>query len=204
MTKRLRSTNPYMRVDVFPNRVVTYYSEGPICSVEAILSEYDSSNCTVVVTDLSGKKVTWSSTEIYFTAFIMYGISISKDGRFIFAQQNMNGLKCFELLSGKPVWKTKTRAEISHVFVRENAICCSKSRNEIVLFDIKTGNELLSRKVAYDNRFDVLNDKFILNHSFSGRWEVIDADTLETTETVSQHELDKDPQKLFLRLYNME
>ena len=205
MKKRLRSANPYMSVETASCKVVTYYSEGPITSVEAILSNQDGKNdmVTVTVTDKNGKKHIWSSEDVYFTAFVMYGISISKDGRFLFAQQDMNGLKCLDLHSGKLIWKTKTRAEISHIFVRENAICCSKSKNEILLFDIETGEVLLSRKAAYDNRFEVLTDKYILLSSSSKCWEVIDGDTLGTVETIEQREFDKDPKKMYQRLYNM-
>lgn len=204
MAKRLRSTNPYMSVEVAPNTVITYYSQGPVSSVEVIQSEYDKKACTVTVTYVSGEKHTWTTTDIYLTALIMYGISISKDGRLLFAQQDMNGLKCMDLLSGALIWRTKTRAEISHVFVRDNAICCSKSRNEILLYDIETGEALLSRKAVYDNRFDVLNDRFILIHTNSKRLEVVDADSLETAEIIEQSEFDKDPQKMWQRLYNME
>ena len=204
MSKKLRSANPYMSVDVAPYTVITYYTQGPVSSVEAILSDYDNKTCTVTVTTSIGEKHTWASTDIYFTAFIMYGISISKDGRFLFAQQDMNGLKCLDLISGKLIWKTKTRAEISHVFVRDNAICCSKSRNEILLYDIETGELLLSRKASYDNRFDVLNDKFILIRTSSKLLEVVDADTLETSEIIEQCEFDKDPQMILQKLYGME
>ena len=204
MSKKLRSANPYMSVEVTPYTVITYYSQGPVTSVKAILSEYDNKTCTVTVSTSIGETHIWSSTDIYFTAFIMYGISVSKDGRFLFAQQDMNGLKCLDLLSGKLIWKTKTHAEISHVFVRDNAICCSKSRNEILLYDIETGELLLSRKASYDNRFDVLNDKFIMIRTSSKCLEVIDADTLETAEIIEQSEFDKDPQKMLQKLYNME
>ena len=198
MRERIRSGNTYMCLERFSNRIIAYYSQGEILSIEVINGAF----CRVTVTYKNGELFNWESNKIYYVALCMYGIAISKDGKYFFAQQDMNGLICLDLKNGNAVWKTKSKAEISHIFVCNKTLCCSKSRNEIQLIDISNGTVIISHKCSFDNRFEVLNEKMILNHSYAKKWEVLNPETLKIVETITQKELDNDQNKdIWKRLY---
>lgn len=198
MRERIRSGNTYMCLERFSNRIIAYYSQGEVLSIEVINGAF----CQVTVTYKNGELFNWESNKIYYVALCMYGIAISKDGKYFFAQQDMNGLICLDLKNGNVVWKTKSKAEISHIFVCNKTLCCSKSRNEIQLIDISNGIVIISHKCTFDNRFEVLNEKMILNHSYAKKWEVLNPESLKVVETITQKELDNDQNKdIWKRLY---
>lgn len=190
-----------MCLEKFSNKIMAYYSQGEVSSIEVALLTNDAV-CGVTVTYRSGELCNWKSNKIYFVALCVYGIAISRDGKYFFAQQDMNGLVCLDLKNGDVVWKTKSKAEISHIFVCNKTLCCSKSRNEIQLIDILNGTVIISHKVSFDNRFEVLSENRILNHSYAKKWEVINPETLDVIETITQKELDQDFNKdIWKRLY---
>lgn len=200
MEGRVRSGNLYMNIRTSPNRVTATYTEGRIRQVEAISLENGS--CQIEIKTADAQTWQWNSDLIYFTAFLMYGIAVSKDGKYLFAQQYTNGLICLDIQSGARVWKTRSKAEISHILVGERTLCCAKSRNAIQLIDIDTGEVRAERRTPYDNRFDVLSENTIFNHSRAGVWEVISVETLEVLESIPQKALEKDYDRLILkRLY---
>lgn len=190
-----RTSNLYMNVEVFPGKVYCTYSIGKIKRVEVETVDRDS--------DLSAVRVfaddeiySWQTNNVYVVGYMMYGIPVSKDGRYIFAQQNMRGLYCLDAKTGKIVWKTKSKAEIAYVVVGERYLCVSKSRNEIQLIDIETGEAVKSHHTPFDNRFEVLRDDIILNHTRGRFWEIICCDDLEVLETIRDDELRKNRQQI--------
>lgn len=189
MKEKIYYCNPHMTLEWFPNKAITYYSKGPIEKVQCT-KQSDEYDCLCTLSVYSGENVwEWSSRKLYLTGFIMYGIPISLDGSKLFAPQSNGGLICYELITGKILWKTKSKAEYSHIFVNPNTICCAKSRNEIQLIDIETGEVIKSHKTPFDNRFEVLSDDYILNHTRSKWWEVLSPHTLETVQTIGDKEL---------------
>ena len=173
-------SNTYMKIENSPGRVVTTYSKGKIKRVKV---DKINDKCTLVniVTDAEYK---WETDKVYLVGYMMYGIPVSQDGRYIFAQQDMRGLLCLEARTGNLVWKTKSRAEYSHVLVGEQFLCCSKGKNEIQLIDIENGNVIQTHKTPFDNRFEVLTDDVILNHTCAKFWEVLSVKTLDVLQTI--------------------
>ena len=134
--------------------------------------------------EYNGEIYSWQTSNIYLVGYIMYGIPVSHDGRFVFAQQDMKGMLCLDAKDGHVVWKTQSRAEYSHVLVGDTHLCCSKSRNEIQLINIENGSVIQTYRTPFDNRFEVLTDDIILNHTRSKSWEVLSSKTLDVLQTI--------------------
>ena len=188
------NTNTYMRIETSSRRIVAFYSEGVIRKVD--VCSLEDGLCSVEVST-AGEVYRWQNEHIFFVAFLMYGIPVSKDGRFLFAQQNMRGLMCLDATNGNLVWKTKSKAEFSHVLVCDGFLCCSKSRDEIVRIDIASGEVLQAYRTPFDNRFEVLTDQIILNHTRAKEWEVLSVDGFAVLECISDEDLLKDKRALW-------
>ena len=185
MKERVES-NTYMCIETFPRRVVATYSKGKIQKVDVRIDEEGVSSVTVL--SVEGEFL-WTTDKIFIVAYMMFGIPVSQDGKYLFAQQDRRGMICFEAMTGKVVWKTKSKAEISHVLVRKDHLCCSKARDEIQLIDIESGEILKSYRTPFDNRFKVLSDDIIFNHTRAKSWEVLSAENLEIIETILDSEI---------------
>lgn len=179
-------SNTYMKLETFPSRVMATYTEGKIQKVN-ITGEFGKPSLVEIF--LNDEIYSWQSSDIYKVGYMMYGIPVSKDGRFIFAQQDMKGLLCLDTKDGHVIWKTQSKAEYSHVLVCNTHLCCAKSKNEIQLIDIESGNVIKSYKTPFDNRFEVITDRFIVNHTKSKSWEVLSSETLDVVQEI--------PDKLF-------
>ena len=83
----------------------------------------------------------------------------------------------------------------------EETLCCAKSRTSIVLYDINTGRQLAERKTPFDNRFTVLTEGAIFNHTSARTWEVLDPRTLAVLEEVRDANLMKDTGTIYRRLF---
>lgn len=70
-----------------------------------------------------------------------------------------------------------------------------------MLCDIGTGKQLAERKTPFDNRFTVLTEGAIFNHSSARVWEVLDPRTLEVLEEVRDADLRKDTGTIYRRLF---
>lgn len=178
------STNQYMRMSLSPGKVVCVYDFGTITKVEAETLNFDLNLTKVQVFTNNGEIYSWQTSNIYLVGYIMYGIPVSHDGRFVFAQQDMKGMLCLDAKDGHVVWKTQSRAEYSHVLVGDTHLCCSKSRNEIQLINIENGSVIQTYRTPFDNRFEVLTDDIILNHTRSKSWEVLSSKTLDVLQTI--------------------
>ena len=179
-------SNTYMCVETFDRRVVATYSKGKIQKVDVRIDE--EGVAFVTVSSVEGEFL-WTTDKIFIVAYMRFGIPVSQDGKYLFAQQDRRGMICFEAKTGKVVWKTKSKAEIAHVLVRKDHLCCSKARDEIQLIDIESGEILKSYRTPFDNRFKVLSDDIIFNHTRAKSWEVISAENLEIIETILDCEI---------------
>lgn len=190
MCERVSSGNPYQYLERSSGRVVAHYTAGEVAAVE-IETAPGRRSCDVLARYRNGEHFRWNSDTLYFSAFCLYGISISADGKFLFAQQERGGLMGLDLRTGGAVWKTKSKAAYTHLFVNRETVCCAKGKDEIQLIDIRTGKTLVSHKVSCSNRFETLDEKRIINQSFSRRWEVLDPATLAVLESISLRDVDR-------------
>lgn len=197
--RRLSTCNTYIQIEEAPRLVKAFYSYGIHKSVEITLTEDES--CHVEVLEQNGERFRWSAKRMYFVGHQMYGISLTPMGYRLFAQQDTGGMICYDLRSGEALWRLPTRAEISCLFVGEETLCCAKSRTSIVLYDIGTGEQLAERKTPFDNRFTVLTEGAIFNHTGARTWEVLDPRTLAVLEAVRDADLRKDTGTIYRRLF---
>lgn len=186
--ERRDTCNTYMNIETSPGKVECTYTIGEIKKIEVTTPDYNT-NVSYVNVFVKNDIYSWQTNNIYLVGYMMYGVPVSKDGQYLFAQQDMRGLYCLNAKTGEIVWKTKSKAEISHVLVLDKHLCCSKGRDEIQLIDIHSGEVVNSYKTPYDNRFEVINDEYILNHTRSKCWEIISSKTLEIVRSISDKEL---------------
>lgn len=182
-----RNCNAYTHVAVDSGKVECTYDVGKINRIIVQRCDFDADLSSVQVF-MDNETYTWQTKYMYLVGYLMYGIPVSQDGRYVFAQQDMCGLYCLDAKTGNVIWKTKSKAEISHVLVLERHLCCSKSYDEIQLVDIETGNVIKTYRTPFDNRFEVLTDDYILNHTRSKLWEVISSHTLEVEQSFTDKE----------------
>ena len=89
----------YLWVDLNLNNVTIYYADGSVAS--------------------------W--TNRLFDAYItQFGISISADGDYIFAQTWENGLYCISSRTGEKIWRTQSKAAVKNIYVNSNTICINR------------------------------------------------------------------------------
>ena len=190
LCERVSSGNTYLYLERYPNRVIAHYTAGEVAAVE-VESSPNQRCCDVLVRYRSGEHFRWGSELVSLSAFSLYGIAISADGAFLFAQQDRGSLMCLELRTGGVVWKTKSKSVYSHIYVNRDTICWAKGKGEIQLIEIASGKVLVSHKVSCSNRFEVLDENTIINQSFSKRWEVLNPATLEVVESISLRDVDQ-------------
>ena len=186
--EQLTCSNTYMRIGGdAPGMITAVYDVGKIHRV-TVENLHDENDLSHVEIEREDKRYVWDTRHIYRVGYIMYGIPVSQDGRFLFAQQNMRGLYCLDAETGLLVWKTKSRAEYSYVLVGKQSLCCSKARDEIQLIGIETGEVLRSHKTPFINRFMVLTDDYILNQTRAKTWEVLSSQTLEVVRSIADRD----------------
>ena len=143
---------------------------------------YESAPDEITVHFADGTIAQWEST--VFDSFItQFGIAISEDGTKLFAQTWENGLHCLDPHTGKRIWRTKSRAGITNIYVNRDTICAHKHEKALQLLDIHTGELLKEKKPATAWGFHSVDHTRILCQVTARKWEVIDATTLETLDT---------------------
>ncbi len=187
----------FISTESFSGHVRSTYTMGPVASVDITTCQDDLFE--VLVTKKDEGVYTWKSDSIFMAGHIMYGISISRDGKYLFAQKFSGGLDCLDLSTGKLIWKLKTRADIACIYVGEKHICCSKSHNALILIDIASGAILQEYRTPFFNLFDILDNTHIFVHSHAAYWEILNANTLEQVEKIPDKVLRNDHQSLLLR-----
>lgn len=199
--RRLSTCNTYIQIEEGPGSVKAFYSYGIHKTVE--ITGTVEEICHVEVLEQNGETFRWSTKRMYLVGHKMYGISLTPMGYRLFAQQDNRpgGMICYDLRTGEELWRLPTRAEISCLFVGEETLCCAKSRTSIVLYDMGTGKQLAERKTPYDNRFTVLTEGAIFNHTCARTWEVLDPRTLAVLEEVRDADLMKDTGTIYRRLF---
>ena len=197
--RRLSTCNTYIQIEEGPGSVKAFYNYGIHNTVE-ITGTADES-CHVEVLEQNGERFRWPAKRMFLVGHRMYGISLTPMGYRLFAQQDTGGMICYDLRTGEELWRLPTRAEISCLFVGEETLCCAKSRTSIVLYDVDTGAQLAERKTTFDNRFTVLTEGAIFNHTSARTWEVLAPRTLAVLEEVRDADLRKDTGTIYRRLF---
>ena len=197
--RRLSTCNTYVQIETAPHAVAAYYGYGLHKRIE--VQERDGL-CHVKVLEQNGDLFRWSAKKLYLVGHMMYGISVSPENHLLFAQQDTHsgGMICYDLKTGEEKWRLPTRAEISNLFVGENTLCYAKSRKSLVLCDMLTGKQLAEHKTPFDNRFSVLTERAIFNHSHARTWEVLDPRSLRVLEEVKNADLMRDTGAIYRRL----
>lgn len=116
---------------------------------------------------------------------LQFGISVSFDGNYVFVQTWENGLLCLDSHAGEVIWRTKSKRGITNIFVNEKTILSHQHERALQLLDIRTGEVLSEKQPATAWGFTALDHKHIVCQVTAKRWEIIDAQTLETKEVFS-------------------
>lgn len=147
----------YLRVDLNSSEVKVYFSDG--------------------------SEVCWKNS--FFDGYItQFGISVSKDGKYIFAQTWENGLYCLSSVTGETVWRTKSKSAIKDIYVNDKTLAVNNRDKLIKLLDIDTGEAICERKVNI-NEFWAVDTTHFMCRTTVKKWEVINSVTLETANTFS-------------------
>lgn len=153
----------YLWVDLNNNKIYVYFADGSVSN--------------------------WTST--FFGAYItQFGIAVSHDGRYIFAQTWENGLYCFSSETGEKIWRTKSKSGIKNVYVNDKTVTANNRGKMLQLINIDTGEVLCERKTAICELYAV-DSKHFMCRTTSKKWEIIDSNTLEKTESFSSDDREK-------------
>jgi len=120
-------------------------------------------------------KTKWISSYNY-----AFGIAGSFDGKYVFVQTWDNGLFCLDARSGEKIWRTKSKRGITSIFVNKNTLLIHQHERALQLIDIHTGEVLKEKRPATAWGFTAIDHKHIVCQVSARRWEMIDAETLET------------------------
>ena len=170
-----------------PSYYFVAYNDLPIRYIVIHFGELDRqtyqfapSEITVHYSD--GTKAEWK-TKVIGGFITQFGVAISDDGTKIFAQTWENGLYCLDARTGERIWRTKSRAGITNIYVSHDTICAHKHEKALQLLDIHTGEVLKEKKPATAWGFHSVDHTRILCKVTARKWEVIDSTTLETLDT---------------------
>lgn len=135
----------------------------------------------------------------FFDAYIaQFGVSVSNDGKYIFAQTWENGLYCLSSVTGETVWRTKNKSAIKDIYVNDNTVAVNNGDKKLKLLDINTGEVICERKVNI-NEFWAVDENRFMCRTTTKKWEIIDSTTLETTDTFSAD--DREEMKKWFSLF---
>lgn len=171
---------------LFQNHNVTAFDAGV---VRLIAVDYDCQRNESAVTVLFFDRSSAQWTTKWLTPYIFqFGVAVSFDGKYLFAQTWESGLLCLDAKTGERVWKTKSRRGITNVFVNDNTILCHQRERALQLIDLHTGEVLKEKRPATAWGFTGIDHSHVVCRVTAKRWEVIDAETLETKATYSHRD----------------
>jgi len=164
---------------------INEYSNGEIASLK-LIQEGDSDN--ILVCYRSGETYTWKSKYIDAYNIAQFGVAVSSNGKFVFAQTWENGLFCIDAKTGECIWRTKSKRGITSIFVNDDTIVCQQHHYAMQLIDMNTGEVLKEKRpsTAYD--FNSLDNRHIICQSNSRKWEIIESETLDVKESFTHKE----------------
>lgn len=171
---------------LFHNHNVTATDAGAVRLI-VMDSDCEGEETAVTVVFSNGSNAQWNTK--WLTPYIFqFGVAASFDGKFLFAQTWESGLLCLDSKTGERIWKTKSRRGITNVFVNDNTILCHQRERALQLIDLHTGEVLKEKRPATAWGFTAIDHSHIVCQVTAKRWEVIDAETLETKATYSHRD----------------
>ena len=172
--------------DIVFHRNYCLYHYGKMTAFDAgvirlITLDFDATpaSAAVCVFFEDGSRAEWTTKWISSYNF-QFGIAVSFDGKCVFVQTWENGLFCLDARTGEKLWRTKSRRGITGIFVNDNTLLCHQRERALQLIDIHTGEVLAEKRPAVDWGFTAIGHKTVVCGVRARRWEVIDAETLET------------------------
>ena len=163
--------------------LITSYFSGPVERV-CVLSTHPDDPESLEVLFRDGSQYQWTNRNVSIAYHRAFGISVSRDGRFLFVQTWDKGMFCYDVKTGAQVWRTKRRFGITNIFVNESTVLVHQHERALQLLDIETGEVLKEKKPAKAWGFDILDSQHILCHTCAKHWEIIRTEDLETVEII--------------------
>lgn len=171
---------------LFNNHNVTAIDNGAVRLI-SIDSSCIADKSVVTVFFADGGCSRWSTK--WLTSYnYQFGVAVSFDGKYIFAQTWENGLLCLDAHTGEMVWKTKSKRGVTNLFVNDNTILCHQRERALQLIDLHTGALLKEKRPATAWGFSQISNSHIVCQVTARRWEIINPETLETIITFSHRE----------------
>ncbi len=163
------------------------YSGGEIEYVQVCFNA-EGASADVKVRYRKGEEYFWKCKYLSAYHLSQYGIAVSFDGRFVFAQTWESGLFCLDAKTGKGVWRTKSKRGVTSVFVNDNTVLCHQRERALQLIDINTGEVVKEKRPATAYGFTSLDNRHIICRIAKRKWEIIQAETLEIKEAFTHKE----------------
>lgn len=135
-----------------------------------------------------GSRAQWSSKWIVAAYLNQFGVAVSSDGKYVFAQTWERGLFCLDARSGELIWRSKSKRGITSLFVNDSTILCHRREQALQLLDIHTGEVLQEKRPATAWGFTAIDHRHIVCQVTARRWEILQAETLETKAAFSHRE----------------
>lgn len=171
---------------LFHNHNVTAFDAGAVRLI-VMDSDWEGDEAAVIVVFSDGSNAQWNTK--WLTPYIFqFGVAVSFDGKYLFAQTWESGLLCLDSKTGEKVWKTKSRRGITNVFVNDRTILCHQRERALQLIDLHTGEVLKEKRPATAWGFTAIDHSHIVCQVTAKRWEVIDTETLEAKATYSHRD----------------
>ena len=171
-------------IDDVPHLTSSYF-DGAIEKVCITHAHWEADH-EVEVLFRDGSRYNWSNTVISIAYNGQFGISVSKDGRYLFAQTWDKGLFCYDSRTGRQVWRTKRRFGITEIFINDTTLLVHQHDRALQLLDMETGKVLKEKKPARAWGFYPLDKEHLICHTCAKHWEIIRASDLETVEIISK------------------
>lgn len=171
--------------------LITSYFSGPVEQVRIISTHPDEAEILEVLFR-DGSQYRWNNKNVSIAYHRQFGISVSRDGHFLFVQTWDKGLFCYDTRTGAQVWRTKRRLGITNIFVNQSTVLVHQHDKALQLLDIETGEVLKEKKPARAWGFYILDDRHIICHTCAKHWEIIRAEDLETVEVIPAKQIPDD------------
>lgn len=171
---------------LFNDHNVTAFDGG---AVKLISFDFDCDLNESVVTVIFSDETYSQWTTKWLTPYnVQFGVAVSNDGKFVLAQTWENGLLCLDSRTGERIWKTKSKRGITNLFINDTTILCHQRERALQLIDLYTGDVLKEKRPATAWGFTSIDHSHIVCQVTAKRWEVIDAETLETKAKYSHRD----------------
>ena len=171
---------------LFNDHNVTAFDGG---AVKLISFDFDCDLNESVVTVIFSDETYSQWTTKWLTPYnVQFGVAVSNDGKFVLAQTWENGLLCLDSRTGERIWKTKSKRGITNLFINDTTILCHQRERALQLIDLYTGEVLKEKRPATAWGFTSISNNHIVCQVTARRWEIIDAETLETKAVFSHRD----------------